>query len=354
MREKGARASRPRAVGKRGRAASAVKEGKMRQLSRRDLLKAGVATAVLVKTARAAASPVYLIRTLDRQEGIRRGLAALGMPGAKGKRVVIKPNFNSADEFPASTHLDSVRGLVRHFQTAGAAEVSLADRSGMGNTRRIMEQKGVFGLAGEMNIRAVALDEIPMEGWAEERLPGSHWSKGVLFPRLFQDADLLVQTCCLKTHRYGGHFTLSLKNSVGMVAKYSPRDQYNYMGELHGTSYQRQMIAEINQLYRPAMVVMDGLKAFTDGGPESGPLVEPQVMVLGTDRVAVDAVGVAILRMHGGNATISRGRIFDQEQIARAVKLGLGAGGPEQIDLVTDDPESRKLADRVRQLLVKG
>jgi uncharacterized protein (DUF362 family) len=138
------------------------------------------------------------------------------------------------------------------------------------------------------------------------------------------------------------------------VAKYSPRDQYNYMGELHGTSYQRQMIAEINQLYRPAMIVMDGLKAFTDGGPDSGSLVEPQVMVLGTDRVAVDAVGVAILRMHGGNATISRGRIFDQEQIARAVKLCLGAGGPEQIDLVTDDPESRKLADRVRQVLVQG
>ncbi|HYL82205.1 MAG TPA: hypothetical protein VEU07_15410, partial [Candidatus Acidoferrum sp.] len=98
----------------------------MRQLSRRDLLKAGVATAVLAKTARAAASPVYLIRTLDREEGIRRGLATLGMAGARGKRVVIKPNFNSADEFPASTHLDSVRALVRQFQATGAAEVSLA------------------------------------------------------------------------------------------------------------------------------------------------------------------------------------------------------------------------------------
>jgi uncharacterized protein (DUF362 family) len=214
MREKGTKMNRPKAARKRGRAASAVKEGKMRHLSRRDLLKAGVATAVLARTAKAAASPVYLIRTLDRQEGIRRGLAALGMPGARGKRVAIKPNFNSADEFPASTHLDTVRALVRHLQTAGDAEVSLADRSGMGNTRRVMEQKGVFSLAEEMNVRAVVLDETPMEGWAEERLAGGHWSKGVLFPRLFQDTDLLVQTCCLKTHRYGGHFTLSLKNSV--------------------------------------------------------------------------------------------------------------------------------------------
>lgn len=326
----------------------------MRYLTRREVLKAGVATAVLARTARAAASSVYLIRTTNRDESIRRGLTALGMPSARGRRVVIKPNFNSADPFPASTHPDTVAALVRHVQAAGAGEIVVADRSGMGDTRRVMEQKGVFAQAKQMGYRAAVLDETPAEGWAAERLAGSHWSRGVLFPRLLQEADLLIQTCCLKTHRYGGHFTLSLKNSVGMVAKYAPRNGYNYMSELHGSSYQRQMIAEINQLYRPAMVVMDGLEAFTDGGPERGTLVAPQVMILGADRVAVDAVGVAILRMHGGNPTISRGRIFEQDQIARAVQLGLGARGPEQIDLVTDDAESKKLAERVREVLARG
>lgn len=327
---------------------------RMRQLSRRELLKVGVATAVLARTARAATSPVYLIRTTDREQGIRRGLASLGLPATNEKRVVVKPNFNSADPYPASTHLDTLGALVKHLQAAGAREISVADRSGMGNTRRVMEQKGLFAQAKQMGYQAVVLDETSMEGWTNERLAGSHWSRGVLFPRLFQEADFVVQTCCLKTHRYGGHFTLSLKNSVGMVAKYSPSDNYNYMGELHGTALQRQMIAEINQLYRPAMIVMDGLEAFTDGGPESGTLVKPQVMVLGTDRVAVDAVGVALLRMHGGNATISRGRIFEQEQIARAVQLGLGARGPEQIDLVAEDAESKRLAERVREVLTQG
>jgi uncharacterized protein (DUF362 family) len=273
------------------------------------------------------------------------------MQSPAGKRVVVKPNLNSADEFPASSHLDTLRLLVRHVQQGGAASVTVADRSGMGNTRQVMERKGVFALAKEMGFEAVALEELPLEAWREERLPGGHWSRGVLFPRLFQEADLILQTCCLKTHRYGGHFTLSLKNSVGMVAKYHPRDQYNYMGELHGSPHQRRMIAEINRLYRPALVVMDGLEAFTDGGPESGTLVKPQVMVFGADRVAVDAVGVAILRIHGGNATISRGRVFDQEQIARAAALGLGAKGPEGIDLIADDPESRKLADQIRAIL---
>jgi uncharacterized protein (DUF362 family) len=326
----------------------------MEGITRRTLLTAGLAMAMTAQTARAATSSVYLVRTTDRADGIRRGLAALGLEAVRGKQVVIKPNFNSADNFPASTHMDTLATLVREFRSGGAREIVVADRSGMGNTRAVMERKGVFTLASQAGFRPVVLDETPAEGWTSERLAGGHWSRGVLFPRLFQEADLLVQTCCLKTHRYGGHFTLSLKNSVGMVAKYSPRDNYNYMGELHGSSFQRQMIAEINQLYRPAMVVLDGLEAFTDGGPESGTLVKPQVMLLGTDRVAVDAAGVAILRMHGGNATISRGPVFEQEQIARAVRLGLGAQRPEQVDFVTDDPESRKMAERVQDILRRG
>ena len=78
------------------------------------------------------------------------------------------------------------------------------------------------------------------------------------------------------------------------------------------------------------------------------------MLLLGSDRVAIDAVGVALLRLHGGNRTISAGRVFEQEQIARAVELGLGVKGPEQIELVTDDAESRAVADRVREVLLKG
>jgi uncharacterized protein (DUF362 family) len=323
-------------------------------ISRRVLLKAGVAMAMTAGRARAATSPVYLVRTTDRAEAIRRGLAALGAPAVRGKRVVIKPNFNSADQFPASTHMDTVTALVRQLQAAGPGEISVADRSGMGNTREVMQRKGVFSLADQLGFRAVVLDETHPGEWVEERLPGGHWSRGVLFPRLLQEADVVIQTCCLKTHRYGGHFTLSLKNSVGMVAKYGPRDNYNYMGELHGSSSQRQMIAEINQLYRPAMIILDGLEAFTDGGPESGTLVKPHLMLLAADRVAIDAVGVAVLRLHGGNATISRGGIFEQEQIAHAARLGLGARGPEQIDLITDDAESRAFAGRVQDALRRG
>lgn len=324
------------------------------RISRRTLLKAGLIVAIAPKVVKAAPSPVFLVRTNDRAAGIRRGLAALGAPAARGKHVAIKANFNSDDPFPASTHPDTLRHLVEQLRAAGASAVTVAERSGMGDTRRVLERTGVTALGKELGFETVVLDDTPMEGWIEERLAGGHWSRGVLFPRVFRDADLVVQTCCLKTHRFGGHFTLSLKNSVGMVAKHSPRDGYDYMQELHGSPDQRNMIAEINQLYRPALVVLDGLEGFSDGGPDRGTLVKPGVMLLGSDRVAIDAVGVALLRLNGGNRAISTGRVFDLDQIARAAELGLGARGPDQIELVTDDAQSRALADRVRETLLKG
>ena len=83
-------------------------------------------------------------------------------------------------------------------------------------------------------------------------------------------------------------------------------------------------------------------------------MVDSQVILAGTDRVAVDAVGVAILRYFGTTAEVERGRIFEQEQIARAVELGLGVNGPDQIELVTDDPDSAAYAEEIRAVLWAG
>lgn len=136
-----------------------------------------------------------------------------------------------------------------------------------------------------------------------------------------------------------------------MVAKWVPGDSYNYMDELHGTADQRRMIAEINAAYQPDLVVLDGVEAFVNGGPHAGRLVYPEVMLAGTDRIALDAVGVALLRYFGTTAEVSQGTIFEQEQIARAVELGLGISGPEQIELVTGDAESAAYAAEIKQIL---
>jgi uncharacterized protein (DUF362 family) len=106
--------------------------------------------------------------------------------------------------------------------------------------------------------------------------------------------------------------------------------------------------------YRPELIVLDGVSAFTDGGPSRGELKAGNVMIAGTDRVAVDAVGLAMLKSLGANENIMGRRIFEQEQIARAVELGLGATGPDAIDIVTADAESGGVADALRAILAQG
>jgi uncharacterized protein (DUF362 family) len=294
---------------------------------------------------------VAFVKTRDRVAGVRRALDLLDLDPVQGGSVLFKPNFNSADPVPGSTHNDVLRTLVQELRARGAGAITVADRSGMGDTRRVMQRKGVFDLARDLEFEALVLDELEGDDWVEVQPPGSHWRQGFLFARLCLEADVLVQTCCLKTHRFGGHFTMSLKNSVGMVAKYGP-DGYDYMGELHSSPHQRLMIAEINAAYVPQLVVLDGVEAFVTGGPDSGQRVWAEVVLASTDRVAIDAVGVAVLRHFGTTREVSQGAIFQQEQIARAVELGLGVGGADEIQLLTPDPDSEAYAAQIQETLL--
>jgi uncharacterized protein (DUF362 family) len=285
---------------------------------------------------------------------VKKALGLLDLGPLTGKDIFIKPNFNSADTPPGSTHNDTLEALVRHARAGGAARITVGDRSGMGNTRAVMERKGIFDLAAELSFETVVFDELDATGWQHMEIPNSHWSRGFAVARPVIDADAVIQTCCLKTHRFGGHFTLALKNSVGFVAKQVPGEQYNYMSELHSSPHQRRMIAEINAAYQPALILLDGSEAFVDGGPDHGTRIDAQVVLASTDPVAIDAVGVAILRHFGTTPAVSQGPIFEQEQIARAAELGLGVCAPEQIQLVTPDAESEAYAVEIRNLLAHG
>ena len=75
------------------------------------------------------------------------------------------------------------------------------------------------------------------------------------------------------------------------------------------------------------------------------------MVLAGTDRIALDAAGVALLRLWGTTPEVSRGRIFEQEQIARAVELGLGIDSPDQIDFITGDTASQAYAEKIRNTL---
>ncbi len=294
---------------------------------------------------------VFLVKTDDREKGIADLLENYDMSDFKDKNIALKANYNSADPFPASSHPKTVQTLVRSIKKHDPSNIILAERSGMGNTRDVLETMGVTYLGEKEGFEVRVLDEEDIDGWLKIDREGTHWVKGFYISKIFTDADKVVQTCCVKSHRFGGHFTLSLKNSVGLVAKTVPGASYNYMAELHISPYQRSMIAEINNNYDVDLILMDGMKAFVDKGPEQGHVVEPNLIMMSTDRIAIDAVGVSILRHYGTTRDISKGKIFDLDQIKRASDLGIGVTGTDKINIVGLNPESEAVAGELDQIL---
>jgi uncharacterized protein (DUF362 family) len=287
------------------------------------------------------ASKIYILRTQNRRD-IEKLMRRFNLSELKGGGVAIKANYNSADPFPATTHLETLSTILDVLNGLNA-KIVLAERSGMGETARVLEKMGVMDLAARKNLKVIDLDNY--DGWILHKPEESHWRNGYPFADVFLITKV-IQTCCLKTHRFGGHFTMSLKNSVGMVAKFWKG--YNYMAELHGSRFQRKMIAEINVSYNPFLIIMDAIKGFSHGGPERGTLIEPGLILAGNDRVAIDAVGVALLRIYGTTPEVSRGSIFEQEQISRALELGLSSG---EFEIIAENEEAKEICEEIERMI---
>lgn len=293
-------------------------------------------------------SKVSLVKNPDRAGGIKRAIELLGINPVKGKDVLLKPNFNTADPFPGSTHNDTLTHLILHLKNMNAKSITIGERSGPPDTSSVLKKNGIYDLCERLGVGLINFEKLPIDGWIRVRPEQSHWRDGFDVAKPILDSKCIVTTCCLKTHGFGGVFTMSLKLSVGITHKRNMR-------ELHTSFFSmRKMIAEINQVYIPSLILLDGIEAFVDGGPAKGTKKRANVILAGTDRIAIDAVGLGILKELGSNKNIMGKKIFEQEQIARAVELGLGINSPAEIEIITDDADSKKYSERLKGILLNG
>ena len=291
---------------------------------------------------------ISLVKTGDRKTGVTEAIRMLDLPDMKGKKVFLKPNFNTADPAPGSTHNDVLSTLIKEIKERDAISVTVGDRCGPGDTMKVMETKGIFDMAKDLGFNVINFDQMGEDDWVLINKAGSHWDGGFYMARPLVESEYTVTTGCIKTHGFGGHFTMSMKLSVGGVHR------KHMFPQMHNSPDMRKMIAEINLAYKPQLIVLDGVEVFTDGGPMDGTRKKANVIIAGTDRVAIDAVGLAVLKEQGSNSTIMGRKIFEQDQMKHAVEIGLGVSGPEEIVIVTNDQESKAYADKLADILMKG
>ncbi|MDH5495805.1 MAG: DUF362 domain-containing protein [Candidatus Bathyarchaeota archaeon] len=283
-------------------------------------------------------SLVSLIRTEDREEGVKKALRLIGemtplIRNLDENYVLVKPNCNSHDPFPASTHPHTLRVILTLLIKAGLKQeqIIVGDMSGPAwlPTEATMKKNGILNAAKEFGVK-VSFFEKEEWVWVKPEKALS-WPIGFRIAKTAYDASRIISLPCLKTHQFGGVFTLSLKNSVGMI---NPADR----SILHKKPGFR--IAEINLAYTSDLMVLDGLSCFVSGGPAHGKKVVSGVVIAGSDRVAVDTVGVAILKFFKAEG-IKGIRVKSHDQLKKAAELGIGHLNADMISLkalnMTDD-----------------
>lgn len=230
----------------------------------------------------------------------------------KGDVVFLKPNFNTADPYPASTDLSFLKVVVELVYQAEAKLVMIGDSSTMTlNTRKVMEKLKVFDL--------LKMDPSPRiyvfeEGeWLKKEVPQGKYLKKVYIPKILEHPDKLIFLPCLKTH-FLAQYTGALKLAVGFMKPFQ-------RVHLHLRKIQEK-IAELNTLFHPDLIIMDARKCFIKGGPAQGEIREPNLILASPSRLAIDLEGIRIIKSYSKNDLEG---ILPEElpQIKRAKELGI-------------------------------
>ncbi|MBU0976318.1 MAG: DUF362 domain-containing protein [Patescibacteria group bacterium] len=229
-----------------------------------------------------------------------------------GEKVLLKPNFNTADPFPASSDIEFIKAVIELLLENDVGEIILGDSCTFSqNTRKVMERKGAFALAGKYKkLKVVSFDE---GKWVRKEIPNGRFLKCVHIPEILEQVDRIILLPCLKTH-FVAQYTGALKLAVGFM---KPIQRLKlHMGKV------QEKIAELNTFFTPDLVIMDARKCFINKGPSDGEIREPNLVLASTSRVEVDIEGVGIIQGFEGN---SLGGVKPEElpQIKRAMELGI-------------------------------
>jgi uncharacterized protein (DUF362 family) len=278
---------------------------------------------------------VSVVRTEDREKGIRKAVELLGgikpmIQGIKGN-VLIKPNCNTDDPYPRDTHHDTVRTIAGLLMEAGVnpENITVGDMSGRGRglpTRITMENLGITEVVEDLELNIKYFDE---EDWVTvEPNKAKWWPKGLKIPKTVYEADRIIFTPILRSHTTAT-FTCSLKLGVGLIDA-EERDWLH-----NGEDFYEKMI-DINLAYQVDMVIADALRMNTGYRTNPEDEVTPGIITASNNMVASDAISAAVMQRYRTVRVVDFST-QDQLQFKLADKLGLGKAKLSEIEIIQHD-----------------
>jgi len=233
------------------------------------------------------------------------------------KPILIKPNYINAKHPSTGITTDSrvIEGVVTFLRQHGMKEIIIGEGSGFADTSEAFRIAGVDDVAERWKIRMIDLNK---DEFIEVNPPNPLTLKKVKIAKTALESTI-ISVPKLKPHRMAG-VTLSLKNMIGVV---TPK------GYMHNRLTQK--IVDLVSIVKPSVAVIDGIIA-GEGHETSGNPVEMNLIIAGTDPVAVDAVGAAVMSIPPENV----------KHLSLAEEAGLGTSRLERIEILGEPIERVK------------
>ncbi len=242
--------------------------------------------------------------------------SALAQSGKK--QILIKPNYINSKHPSTGITTDSrvIEGVVKFLATRKKMNrIIIGEGSGFADTLQAFKTAGVDEVARRWNVKLVDLNQ---DEFIEVDVPDPLNLKKVRVARTALESTI-ISVPKLKPHRIAT-VTLSLKNMMGALAS---------KGSMHmGTSLSENII-DLASVLKPCVAVVDGIIA-GEGHETSGNPVRMNLIIAGTDPVAVDAVGAEVMGI----------RSEDVKHLRLAEKKGLGTCHLEEIAILGEPLET--------------
>ena len=210
-----------------------------------------------------------------------------------------------------------IEGIVKFLRTRKTEEITIGEGSGFADTFQAFKVAGVDAVAERWNVRLVDLNK---DEFVEVNPPNPLSLKKIRVAKTALESTI-ISVPKLKPHRIAT-VTLSLKNMMGALAS---------KGSMHMGKSLSENIADLASTLKPSISVIDGIIA-GEGHETSENPIEMNLIIAGTDPVAVDAVGAAVMDILP----------TDVKHLLLAEKKGLGTCHLEQITVLGEPIEKVK------------
>jgi len=224
-------------------------------------------------------------------------LAALQLPDLTGKKILLKPNLGRLAENDRGiiTRTVVIAAVIDFLQDQGYRDISLGDSPILGlRSEDIFNKAGVTELAKEKGITLLDFDQAPP---AVLEIPAGTAIKKIKVFNALSEYDYLIDIPVMKMHMHT-QVSLSLKNLKGLIWRAEkirlhqlPADA----GALCGAKPLDVAIADLSRVFHPDLSIVDATIAQEGLGPAAGSPREVNLVIGGTDYLAVDYVAAQLM-----------------------------------------------------------